>query len=84
MPVNPAATGSWVQKTPEVCGGDARIRNTRHSVWGLVAWRNLGLSDGEIMEHHPDLSQADLEAAWTYYARNREEIDRLIQDNAEA
>ncbi|MBY0527748.1 MAG: DUF433 domain-containing protein [Gemmataceae bacterium] len=25
---------SWVQKTPNVCGGDACIRNTRITVWG--------------------------------------------------
>ncbi len=80
----PSATESWIQKTPEVCGGDARIRNTRHSVWGLVEWRTLGLSDAKILEHHPDLTQADLEAAWAYYARNREEIVRAIQENAEA
>ena len=56
MPVNPMTMASWVQKTPEVCGGDARIRNTRHSVWGLVEWRKLGLSDDKILEHQPDLT----------------------------
>src|SRR5712692_2863160 len=27
---------SWIQKTPDICGGDACIRNTRLPVWSLV------------------------------------------------
>jgi uncharacterized protein (DUF433 family) len=73
-----------IQHTEGVCGGDARIRNTRYTVWGLVEWRQLRLPDAEILRRHPDLSQADLNAAWDYYERNREEIDRAIRDNQEA
>ena len=75
---------SWIQKTPDVCGGDASIRNTRITVWGLVEWRRLGLPDPEILEAHPDLTQADLDAAWAYYAQNRAEIDQEIKLNEEA
>jgi uncharacterized protein (DUF433 family) len=75
---------SWVEKRPGVCGGDARIRMTRITVWGIVEWRSLGLSDAEILQHHPDLTQADLEAAWEYYDQNQEEIDQAIRENAEA
>jgi len=69
---------SWIEKNPEVCGGDACIRNTRHTVYGLVEWKRLGLSDERILQHHPDLSRADLEAAWEYYAGHREEIEQAI------
>jgi uncharacterized protein (DUF433 family) len=55
---------SWISKTPGDCGGDACIRTTRHTVAGLVEWKQLGLTDARILEHHPDLSQADFEAAW--------------------
>jgi uncharacterized protein (DUF433 family) len=75
---------SWVQKTPGVCGGDACIRNTRITVWGLVAWRKLGLSDTEIVRRVPSLTLADLHIAWDYYARNPEEIERTIQENEQA
>jgi uncharacterized protein (DUF433 family) len=78
------APPSWVEKTEGVCGGDARIRATRHTIWGLVAWRKLGLTDARILEHHPDLTPADLEAAWVYYEAHRAEIDRAIQENEEA
>lgn len=79
----PVAT-SWIEKNPEVCGGDACVRNTRHTVYGLVEWKNLGLTDGRILEHHPDLTPADLEAAWEYYEGHGKEIDRAIQLDEEA
>src|SRR6266487_3872323 len=55
---------SWIQKTPGVCGGDACIRNTRITVWGLVERRNLGASDAEMLDSIPGLTREDLEAAW--------------------
>jgi uncharacterized protein (DUF433 family) len=79
---SPAA--SWVQKTPGVCGGDACIRNTRITVWGLVERCKSGLSDAEILRRVPGLVQADLEAAWSYYERNGPEIEQAIRDNEEA
>jgi hypothetical protein len=50
-------------------------------VWSLVEWRNLGLSDDEILEQHPDLSHADLQVAWEYYGQHRDEIDQAIREN---
>jgi uncharacterized protein (DUF433 family) len=75
---------SWVEKTPGVCGGDACIRQTRHTVWGLVEWRRLGRSDAEILERHPDLTAGDLEAAWEYHDQHSKEIDQAIRENEEA
>jgi uncharacterized protein (DUF433 family) len=76
-----ATAASWVMKTPNVCGGDACIRKTRITVWGLVEYRKLGLPDGEILRRLPDLTTADLEAAWDYYQRNLEEIERALWEN---
>jgi uncharacterized protein (DUF433 family) len=50
-------------------------------VSGLVAWRRLGLSDAQILGHHPGLTEADLMAAWSYYRQHAEEIDRAIKDD---
>ena len=72
---------SWIQKTPNVCGGNACIRNTRITVWGLVEWRKLGLSDEEIRERVYGLTPADLDAAWQYYGQHHEEIEQTIKDN---
>jgi uncharacterized protein (DUF433 family) len=74
---------SCIQKSPGVCGGQPCVRNTRHTVAGLMEWKKQGLTDARILEHHPDLTQADLEAAWAYYASHREEIEQAIKDDAE-
>jgi uncharacterized protein (DUF433 family) len=84
MASNAVETTSWIQKAPDVCGRDACVRNTRHTVAGLVEWQKLGLSDARILEHHPDLTQADLNAAWSYYQQHSEEIDQAIRADKEA
>jgi uncharacterized protein (DUF433 family) len=77
-------TTSWVSKKPDRCGGDACVRDTRITVWGLVEWRRLGLTDAQIRESIQGLTQADLDAAWEYYASHSDEIDTAIRLNAEA
>ena len=77
-------TTNQIQKTYGVCGGEPCVRTTRHTVAGLVQWRRLGLSDEQIFWHHPDLTQADLDAAWDYYQCNTEEIDGAIKDDEDA
>ncbi len=76
-------TASWVTTTPDVCGGEPCIRDTRHTVAGLIEWKHLGLSDARILEHHPDLTLADLHAAWEYYEQHRQQIDAILADDAE-
>ena len=75
---------SWVQKTPNVCGGDACIRNTRITVHGLVHYRQLGFSDQRLLEIIQGLTQDDLAAAWDYFASHPAEIEEAIRLNEEA
>ena len=75
---------SWVQKTPNVCGGDACIRNTRITVHGLVHYRQLGFSDERLLEVIQGLTQDDLAAAWEYHAGHPAEIEKAIRLNEEA
>ena len=77
-------TKSWVQKTPGVCGGDACIRNTRITVWGLVLSRRLGASDVRILENIVGSTPEDLEVAWDYHRRNPSEIEEAIRLNEES
>ena len=74
---------SWVQKTPNVCGGDACIRKTRITVWGLVEWRKIGLTDERILEIIQGLTPEDLVVAWDYYRDHADEIDEAIRVNNE-
>jgi uncharacterized protein (DUF433 family) len=74
----------WIEKTPGICGGEARIHGTRITVWGLVEYWQLGLSDADILERLPGLSPAALEAARDYYRNHPSEIDRVLWENRAA
>jgi len=74
-------TTSWISKKPDRCGGDACVRDTRITVWGLVAYQRLGMSAGEILHAVQGLIPADLEEAWDYAATHAEEIDEAIRVN---
>jgi uncharacterized protein (DUF433 family) len=69
-------------RTPGVCGGDACIRHTRIPVWLLEEGRRNGASDAQLLELHPDLTRADLEAAWAYVDQRPAEIETSLADNA--
>ncbi len=72
-----------VQRTPGVCGGRARLADTRITVWGLVEHRRNGLDDAAILAAVPGLSPEQLAAAWAYAASNENEIEADLRDNAE-
>ncbi|GEM_PF-998812 len=63
-----------IKHTPGICGGEARIRNTRIPVWTLVSLRQQGATDSDLLDSYPSLIQSDLEAAWKYYQHHQDEI----------
>jgi uncharacterized protein (DUF433 family) len=73
-----------IVKTPGVCCGDARVRDTRITVYGLEEWRRLGWTDARLLDAYPQLKPQDLAAAWEYVDRHRDEIDAAIRENQEA
>ena len=80
-----SSSKSWIQKTPEVCRGDACIRTTRIPIWSLVEARRLGFSDQELLNHYdPPLTQADLDTAWAYFDSHPNEIEQAIRENEDA
>jgi uncharacterized protein (DUF433 family) len=84
MSTSDVAASSWIQKTPGVIGGDACVRNTRIAVWMLLDARNLGMTDETIRDRYqPPLTQADLNAAWSYYEQHREEVELALKENYE-
>ena len=66
---------SRIRSSPGIMGGDACVRNTRIPVWLLVAHKKDGFGDGRILANFPQLSAADLIAAWDYYASHMEQIE---------
>ncbi len=79
-----ASLSRAIVRTPETCGGRARIDGTRLPVWLLVLRERMGSSEAEILHSYPSIAAADLDAAWDYYRKNTLEIDRDIwwQDTA--
>jgi uncharacterized protein (DUF433 family) len=78
-------SGRWrdttVEKTPGVCGGEARIAGTRIPVWQLVEARDLGAPEFQLLIDFPRLSAQNLVDAWAYAKEHAEEIAEAIHDN---
>ena len=77
---HPVDIGSIVA-TPDVCGGAARLVDTRIPVWTLERMRQLGLSDADILRCYPSLDTHGLAAAWSHVESRRAEIERAIREN---
>ncbi|MGL4464423.1 MAG: DUF433 domain-containing protein [Planctomycetia bacterium] len=80
--------GAWIGypsivSTPNVCGGSARLIRTRIPIWLLEQWRRQGMSEIDVLRSYPTLNAADLVAAWSYVAQNKDEIEREIKENEE-
>lgn len=76
-------TAPGIDKTPGVCGGDARVVRTRIPVWTLEQARRLGLSDAALLASYPTLRAEDLANAWRYARIHAAEIERAIAENQE-
>ena len=77
------ATASWITRRNHPDGPEACIRDTNINVWGLIARRDRGQDNAQIMAAIQGLLASDLEAAWTYYQENSHEIDEAIRRNSE-
>jgi uncharacterized protein (DUF433 family) len=71
---------SEVRKSEGICGGRARIRNTRIPVWLLVRLEEAGTPQDEILASYPELTPSDLEAAREWAREWPEEVRKDIQD----
>lgn len=70
-----------VEKTPRVCGGEARIANTRIPIWVLVEARRLGYTDADLLTSYPTINATDLANAWSYAEAHPDEIEFAIERN---
>jgi len=75
---------SLIVKTPDVCGGRARLVGSRMPVWTLVAMWKRGASDEDLLKAYPWLTQIELDEARDYSMVNEEEIDRDIAEQEAA
>ena len=72
-----------IDKTPGVCGGEARVVRTRIPIWILEQARRLGVTETALLTSYPTLRAEDLGNAWSYARLNVAEIDRAIAENEE-
>lgn len=73
-----------IEKTEGVCGGAARIRQTRIPVWSLENARRIGVTEVELLQNFPSLTAQNLANAWAYVLSHRAEIEREIAENEDA
>lgn len=70
-----------IEKTPRVCGGEARIAKTRIPIWVLVEASRLGYSDADLLLSYPTITATDLANAWAYALAHPDEIELAIDRN---
>ena len=68
-----------IVKHPDVCSGDARVRDSRIQVWWLETYRRDGVENSSLLENYPELSAEDLADVWAYADAHRLEIDEAIK-----
>lgn len=69
-----------IRHTPGICGGRARIRDTRIPVWTIIEAKKSGASDLEILQDFPGLTAEDLTNAVRYYEGHKVEIEQDLQE----
>lgn len=70
-----------IEKTENVMGGAACIRQTRIPVWMLEQARRQGASEIDLLRNYPQLTAQDLANAWDYVNSHRAEIEANIAAN---
>ena len=69
-----------IARTPETCGGKARIAGTRIQVKDVaVMHERMGMTPAQIVADYPHLTLGDVHAALAYYHDCRDEIDVEIE-----
>lgn len=73
-----------IEKTENVMGGAACIRQTRISVWMLEQARRQGVSEIDLLRNYPQIFAHDLANAWDYASSHQAEIEAAILSNEAA
>ena len=70
-----------IEKTENVMGGAACIRQTRIPVWVIEQARRQGVSEVDLLRNYPQLSANDLANVWNYINAHQAEIEEAISAN---
>src|SRR5215831_12079449 len=72
-----------IVKTPGVCWGHARIRDTRISVKHIIESLRAGATPADLVTRMPHVTVEDIDAARQYYHTHQAEIDQEIAEGAQ-
>lgn len=64
--------------------GQARIEGTRIKVAFIVRYKKQGMTAEQVQEAHPQLSLAQIHAAFAYYYDHEQEFDQLLAEQDRA
>ncbi len=70
-----------IEKSQNVMGGAACIRQTRIPVWMLEQARRQGVSEVDLLRNYPQINAQDLANAWDYVNAYKMEIEEAISAN---
>ena len=71
-------TYRYIVKTPGICGGKARIENTRIGVYDVVGLLQNGETVETVIRQLPDVTRAQVYECLSYYEDHLAEIDYLV------
>ena len=71
--------GQLIVKTPDTCGGRARVASRRIPVSSVYRWFLSGLAPEDILEKYDGVTLAEIYAAVTYALANRPDIAAEIE-----
>ena len=73
-----AETYRYIVKTPDVCGGKARIQNTRIGVHDVIGLLQNGETVESVTRQLPGVTRAQAYECLAYYEDHLAEIDYLV------
>lgn len=73
-----AETYRYIVKTPDVCGGKARIQNTRIGVHDVMGLLQNGETVESVTRQLPEVTRARVYECLAYYEDHLAEIDYLV------
>jgi uncharacterized protein (DUF433 family) len=81
----PALSYPHISTHPQVMSGRPCIAGTRVRVMDIVAARQAGMPDDELLEYFSSrtLTRSELHAALAYYYDHQDEIDAALAEDAE-
>ncbi|MBO0349263.1 DUF433 domain-containing protein [Phormidium pseudopriestleyi FRX01] len=75
------ALSRYVNRNPEILGGEPIITGTRTSVRAIVGLWQMGIMPEEILSHLPHLTLAQVFDVLSFYLDNQGEINEYIEKN---